>query len=91
MQPITEKYSYSLYPETPFFGPDHSREQNYTFGEMTKDDNLTSRCITTYKGYKGEILIGYLKNGNWTGNFIRILEDGEFRVGEIYEKDGKRR
>ncbi len=25
-----------------------------------------------------------------TGNYIYILEDGEFRVGECYMKDGKK-
>ncbi len=35
--------------------------------------------------------IGCFENGLSTGNYIVIYSDGEFRVGEIYFKDGKKR
>ncbi len=37
----------------------------------------------------GQIQIGYFKNGGFSpGNFIQILSEGDFRVGEYYLKNG---
>jgi hypothetical protein len=38
-----------------------------------------------------DIRIGYFEDGYVsTGNYIHILYNGEFRVGEVYFKEGKR-
>ncbi len=73
-------------------------ENNYEdfFGEVNEKNKLQGRGIAMWNGGIGgrrhnnwTFIIGYFENGDWsTGKYIVIHSDGDFRVGEIYEKDG---
>ncbi len=59
------------------------------FGEHNSSDNLHGRGICIYSD--GGISIRYWNKGGITpGNCIIIFRNGEFWVGEIYLKDGKK-
>jgi hypothetical protein len=61
---------------------------NY-YGELNAKGLAHGRGIHILKN--GNIAIGYCEDGDWsTGNYITIDSDGEFRVGELYFKDGRR-
>ena len=61
-----------------------------SFGEVNADSNLHGRGIQIYPS--GEIYIGYFNNYHCApGRYINIWSNGEFRVGEVYFKDGEMR
>ena len=58
-------------------------------GEKNENNNLHGRGIAIYSF--GYISIRYYNNGLCApGNYITISSGGMFRVGEWYEKDGKK-
>ena len=60
------------------------------YGEVNADGKQHGRGIIIWND--GFIHIGYFKNGDRsTGNYIHILSDGVFVVGEYYMKDGRLR
>ncbi len=59
------------------------------YGELNADGKEHGRGIRIWDD--GSTTIGYYENGKWsTDNYIFIFSDGDFRVGEIYQKDGKK-
>ncbi len=61
------------------------------FGEVNENNELHGRGIRIDNDGDA-IQIGYFKNRQLsTGKYIRIYSDGEFRVGEYYMKEGKKR
>ena len=63
--------------------------QNLSFGEINQYNKLDGRGICIFAD--GTIDIRYFNNGYAApGNYLRIHSYGEFKVGEMYLKDGKR-
>ncbi len=58
-----------------------------SFGEVNENNEPQGRGISMYED-NDDIWIGYFEDDDVTGNYIRILSDGWFNVGEIYYKDG---
>jgi hypothetical protein len=60
------------------------------FGEVNEDNKLHGRSIHIWDD--GDIRIGYYEDGNLsTGNYIHLLSDGVFFVGEFYMEEGLRK
>jgi len=60
---------------------------NKVFGELNSDNYLHGKGIRIF--FFGDIEIGYWDNSECApGNYLTICSDGEFRVGEVYLKDG---
>ncbi len=83
MQP--NPLSYSEYEEAHFY--------TYNLGELNEVNRLHGRGIQIWNDWNDdEIWIGYYKNGKLSpGNYIRLYSNGDFSVGEVYDKDGGRR
>ncbi len=75
----------SMRPDTLNYSRNLGEDLTY-FGEMNRDNTLHGRGIFIFND--GRILIGFVDNGECTGNYITIRNDGYFEVGEIYLKDG---
>ncbi len=58
------------------------------YGEVNEKGSAHGRGIDIWN--HGLIRIGYFENGLSTGNHIRIYWNGDFKVGEVYLKDGLR-
>ncbi len=57
------------------------------YGELNAGGYPHGRGIEIFNN--GTIVIGYYENGDHsTGNYITILSDSGFRVGEVYFEDG---
>ncbi len=81
---------YSGFGNDPKAVLEYFKDRNGTdcIGERNSENKLHGRGIKIYSF--GRIHIGYWNNGEHApGNFIWIDSDGEYRVGEMYFKDGK--
>ncbi len=67
----------SMRPSAKFFFHD---KYGTDYGELDEHNNLHGRGIFIFND--GRILIGFVDNGEWTGNYIKIYNDGWFQVGE---------
>ncbi len=68
--------------------PDPLRYYKYgeSFGELNEDNSLHGRGLRIWTN--GQCQIGYFEDNFWSiGNYILILPNNDFRVGENYLND----